>query len=55
MIDTTCNTTFFSYKIFNPITNFIKQAMISNTKYLNSPPYKPINGFEPIEVLYEMP
>ena len=28
MINTICNTTFFDYKIFNLITNFIKQSMI---------------------------
>ena len=40
MINTTCNTTFFAYKIFNCITNFIMPILIlkyhNNTKYLIS-------------------
>ena len=56
MINIVCNTTFFTYKIFNSITNFIKQSIIlflpSRAIINPSILWKLIrNGFGPVGVL----
>ena len=64
MVNTICNTTFFTSKIFNLITNFTKQSIIKNIKCLILPSTDVINpsissnlihnGFGPAGVLYKM-
>ena len=47
MINTTCNTTFFAYKIFNCITNFIMPILIH--PIISSTLIR--NGIEPMKAL----
>ena len=64
MINTICDTAFFTYKIFKLIIILSNNPLSNNTKCLNSLPQTLINpsilsnlirnGFGPVEVFYEM-